>query len=211
MKNVIHQDDPEKILNLYTLFIKSSVQLTLFTTKEESIKFTINNITDNNTLQIEYINSSDKEKLIENKLYNITCAMEGASYTFVSHYESNPELLSIASIITVIEKRAYERFGTEKFPKPYLKVNMHEDQYTFILCDLSQGGLAFLVSAQLAKNFIARKSIEIKEIGSKRFSTPIKAVIIHCGPYQKDNTKGIQTSQSFHKVGIQFSEIPNLD
>ena len=202
MKNVIHLEDPEKILSLYTLFIKNRVTLTLSTTSEESVEFIINDITVNNTLQIEYLNTREKTKLEENKLYNITCDMEGASYTFVSHYELEADRLCIPTIITIIDKRAYERFGTEKFPSPYIRVRVYGKEHTFILCDLSQGGLAFLASVKIAESFKQGGILEIYEIGSKKFTVPIKGIIIHCAPYQ---------SKSFQKVGIQFSEIPNLD
>ena len=79
-----------------------------------------------------------------------------------------------------------------------------EEEQTFMLSDLSQGGLSFIIPIEQQENFERDKTVIIKRIGSKTFKNEVRAKVVHLSTLSEI----IETQM---KVGLQYEEAPKLD
>lgn len=200
------EKDKRLIQNIFNKYIENNIELFLVTEKGIKISLTIEELLDDQNFAVKVYNEDDKALLKENRLYSIASYTEGAVHNFiVKCNDGGPYLISFnyPSELTIIDKRNFTRYEVGELSNPYIQINSQGNESVFVICDISQGGLAFIVPSIYSEQFQVKDYIHIKKIGKKKVSPGIKAEIMHLSPLHENH-------ETFIKVGVSFKELSSI-
>jgi len=194
---------------IFKEFSKSKRSISLITNANETVKCIVDSYKGDGTFQIK-IQDKNKLALIKpDSTYSIGCGgKDGEIYSFISKCLTDGAVvatLSIPSEVKVVEQRIHKRINTLNMKNPYLELVSTDSGLApiYILNDLSNGGLSFLVPAHLESTIKIGDKISIKRMGNQVFAEPLEGIIIHKNPLSSGSTSSV-------RVGVRFSVTANI-
>ncbi len=179
----------------------SKASIELVTEDQEKISCIIDKLVGETSFQVTIKGKNQKDLLKENKEYALGCGgKEGQIYSFVSKCldDGTPVVtLSIPEEMNVIEQRTHKRFSTLTMNNPYLEVITEAGNEIYILNDLSQGGLSFLIPSHLSEKIRMGDKIKIKKMGKQVFQNYLEGIVIHISSLNSSTTSSL-------KIGVRF-------
>ena len=186
-----------------------------------SDKLTINLVTDSNiqipctivkvedddgVFQVQLKNKKQQKYIKPDENYAIGCGREGSIYNFMCKcLDDGPYTIKFAipDEMSILDQREHKRFGTLTLQNPYIEVGVDDGQEAYLMNDLSQGGLSFLIPKYMASKFESGQIVKIYRIGKQSFKIPIQAEIRHIST----SASGMKSTL---KVGVLFLNKPKL-
>lgn len=179
----------------------SKASIELVTEDQEKISCIIDKLVGETSFQVTIKGKNQKDLLKENKEYSLGCGgKEGQIYSFISRCldDGTPVVtLSIPEEMNVIEQRSHKRFSTLTMNNPYLELLTETGNEIYILNDLSQGGLSFLIPSHLSEKVRMGDKIKIKKMGKQVFQNYLEGIVIHISSLNSSTTSSL-------KIGVRF-------
>jgi c-di-GMP-binding flagellar brake protein YcgR len=184
-------------------------------------KMTVNVVNENNVMipvtitkleeeaeafQIALKNKKQIKYIVPGQAFSLGCGRDGSVYNFVAKcLDDGPYVIrfELPGEMTILEQREHKRFGTLTLQNPYIEVGVDDGQEAYLMNDLSQGGLSFLVPKYMSNKFEPKQIVEIYRIGKQTFKKPITAEIRHIS----QSAGGMKSTL---KIGVRFLGKPSL-
>lgn len=196
------------IQEIFHHLCESKTSISLLTDTNETISCIIEALDGSSKFQVKLKDKSKRELLKPNMEYSIGCGgKDGEIYSFICKCLDEGAVLATLTLpqeITVLEQRNHERFNTLNMKNPYLELvtKTGESKTIYILNDLSQGGLSFLIPKHLEDTIKIGDKIYIKKMGKQLFTDPISGIVIHKNPLTTVSSSSI-------RIGVRFLDTPN--
>jgi c-di-GMP-binding flagellar brake protein YcgR len=196
------------IQEIFHHLCESKTSISLLTDTNETISCIIEALDGTNKFQVKLKDKSKRQLIKPNMEYSIGCGgKDGEIYSFICKCLDEGAVLATLTLpqeITVLEQRNHERFNTLNMKNPYLELvtKSGENKIIYILNDLSQGGLSFLIPKHLEDTIKIGDKIYIKRMGKQLFKEPISGIVIHKNPLTTVSSSSI-------RIGVRFLDTPN--
>lgn len=197
------------IQEIFHQLCESKTNISLLTDTNETVSCIIQALDGPNKFQVKLKDKSKMELIRPNTEYSLGCGgKDGEIYSFICKCIDEGAIVATLSIpdqIQVLEQRTHERFNTLNMKNPYLELvtSKGENKIIYILNDLSQGGLSFLIPKHLEDTIKIGDKVYIKRMGKQLFKEPISGIVIHKNPLTNVSSSSI-------RIGVRFLDTPNL-
>ncbi len=196
-------NEDKNIISVLDKIFDTKYPIDLITEKNKRLNTILSNVdVENKCFHLKFQKDEYQELLLENRLYTIGCAIDGTLYNFITRcIDKGPysPRFSFPIEMTIIDKRSYKRYSTIALSNPYLDIEVRDETHSFMMSDISQGGLSFIIPVEQRKDFPIDKIISIKKIGNKELKENISAKVVHISTLVDDFENQL-------KVGIQYEQ-----